>query len=202
MYNPEEDCDILSEEDEIEIGRPANIYSIIRTIEVIEWAKSNYIIDKNIHIQQLNMLLDEFEEAKTIYGNKWKGLDAFCKENGLDECKSAKLRINKGKITEGSNLVGLVSKLTQDLNDLYNYLASSEKEVIISDIVIEFKSIARNIKKAENQLDMKSPEIKKILKWHNDITNRNSYDKLTENEKHQLKADLTSLGYSLMENNN
>lgn len=196
MYNPDDNCDFLSEEEEIEIGRPANLYSIIKTIEVVEWALMNTYIDNNTQRIHVNELLDQFELAKLAYGSKWKDLDTFCKENGLEECTLAKLRIKNGKLEE-SKSVQFVARLVQDLNDMYNTLETSEGAVLISEVTTTIQSITRTIKKCESVIDMKSSEVKKVLNWKTIIDKKQAHETLSDKDKQQLKLDLSSLAMFL-----
>lgn len=192
MYTAEDNCDLLSEEEEIEIGRPANLYSIIKTIELVEQEVMNTYIDSNTQRIYVNELLDQFDRAKLLYGSKWKDLNTFCKENGLEECTLAKLRITKGKICETKS-VTLVARLVQDLNDMYNTLETFDGDVLISSIKETFQSIVRNLRKGEGVLDMGSPEIRKVLGWRATIDTKQAHETISDREKQQLKLDLSSL---------
>lgn len=199
MYNADDICDLLSEEEEIEIGRPANLYSIIKTIEVVEWALTNTYIDNNTQKTYVNELLEQYELAKTAYGSKWKDLDTFCKENGLEECTLAKLRIKNGKIDSNAKPFQFVARLVQDLNDVYNTLETCEGVALVSEITPPFQSVIRQIKKCESVIDTKSSEVKKILTWKAKIDKKQAHETISGNDKEQLKLDLISLAKYLQQ---
>ena len=124
---------------------------------------------------------------------------AFCKENGLEECTLAKLRIKNGKIDSNAKPFQFVARLVQDLNDVYNTLETCEGVALVSEITPPFQSVIRQIKKCESVIDTKSSEVKKILTWKAKIDKKQAHETISGNDKEQLKLDLISLAKYLQQ---
>lgn len=91
----EGECE-LSYEEEALIEQPANIYSIVRTLEFIEWAYNFSHITKEVYIEQTNIILDQYKLSIEAYQDKFRGIDEFCSKYGLTDCKYAINRLKMG----------------------------------------------------------------------------------------------------------
>ena len=93
----------LSEEDQIE--NPANIYSIVRTLEFIvlywikqEWAFSTGHITRDVYVQETNIILDQYNNCVDAYKDNFPGIDFFAQKNNLTEFKLGINRIKQGPV--------------------------------------------------------------------------------------------------------
>lgn len=191
----DDDCELTYEE-ELEVERPANIYSLIRTLEFTEWANMNTFIDKKTHEAEVNYILDQFDTAITAYGDKWEGVEKFCQKYGLDDCKLAQIRISKGKIIAADDKpdISVIARLVQDLNDLYIDLQAEEGEVVIGNISTLFHSIIMALNRCRNFIPFSSPEVQKIITWNMKILGeRTAAQTISVEEKSQLMVDLSIL---------
>ena len=191
----DDDCELTYEE-ELEVERPANIYSLIRTLEFTEWAVMNTFINQKTHETEVNYILEQLDTAITAYGDKWEGVEKFCAKYGLDECKLAKIRISKGKIIASDEKpdISVIARLIQDLNDLYHDLEMAEGEVVIGNISSVFHSIIMLLNRCRNFIPFTSPEVQKILTWNTKIfRERTAAQTITVDEKSQLMVDLSLL---------
>lgn len=192
----DDDCELTYEE-ELEVERPANIYSLIRTLEFTEWAIMNTFINQKTHETEVNYILEQLDTAITAYGDKWEGVEKFCQKYGLDECKLAKIRISKGKIIPADEKpdISVIARLVQDLNDLYIDLQTAEgNEVVIGNISTLFHSIIMSLNRCRNFIPFTSPEVQKILTWNMKILGeRTAAQTISVDEKSQLMVDLSLL---------
>ena len=69
----------LTIEEEEKIQNPANIYSLIRTLQFIEWAYNFSHIDRDTYIKETNIILEQYKNAVNAYP-EYKGLDNFVVE--------------------------------------------------------------------------------------------------------------------------
>lgn len=191
----DDDCELTYEE-ELEVERPANIYSLIRTLEFTEWAVMNTFINQKTHETEVNYILEQLDTAITAYGDKWEGVEKFCQKYGLDECKLAKIRIAKGKIIAADEKpdISVIARMVQDLNDLYIDLQSEGGEVVIGNISTLFHSIIMSLNRCRNFIAFNSPEVQKILTWNTKILGeRTAAQTISVEEKSQLMVDLSIL---------
>ena len=93
----------LTIEEESKIENQANIYSLIRTIDYVEWAFSQSHINKETLGEEVNTLLDLYKTVTEACDN-FPGLDTFVKQYNLSNCKLGINRIKKGYV--GSNKGG------------------------------------------------------------------------------------------------
>ncbi len=96
----------LSLEEEAEIEKNANIYSIVRTLDFIDWAYNSSLIAKDIYIDNCNTILDQYNTSKEAL-EKFAGIDAFAQKYSLTDYKLGINRIKQGppQISSGSNTV-------------------------------------------------------------------------------------------------
>jgi hypothetical protein len=67
----------LTFEEEAQIEQPANIYSIVRTLDFVEWAYNTGHIDKDTYFEHSNLILDQYKNSVDAYQDKFLGIDAF-----------------------------------------------------------------------------------------------------------------------------
>jgi hypothetical protein len=97
----------LTFEEESLIEQPANIYSIIRTLDFIEWAYNTGHIDKESYMEHSNIILEQYKTCVDAYQDKFNGIDAFAQKYGLSEFKLGINRLKQGavQITSNTNTV-------------------------------------------------------------------------------------------------
>jgi len=123
----------LTIEEEEKIQNPANIYSLIRTLQFIEWAYNFSHIDRESYTKETNIILEQYENAKNAYP-EYEGLDNFVKHYKLEDCTYAINRIKEGRVKDrASASVITIQKMTQYFNDL-NLILDTET-LSVSDIV-------------------------------------------------------------------
>jgi hypothetical protein len=67
----------LTFEEEAQIEQPANIYSIVRTLDFIEWAYNTGHIDKDTYFEHSNLILDQYKNSVEAFQDKFAGIDNF-----------------------------------------------------------------------------------------------------------------------------
>ena len=99
----------LTFEEESQIEQPANIYSIVRTLDFIEWAYNTGHIDKESYMEQSNIILDQYKNCVDAYQDKFNGIDAFAQKYGLSDFKLGINRLKQGavQISSTTNTVKL-----------------------------------------------------------------------------------------------
>ena len=102
----EADYDLTFEE-EATIEQPANIYSIVRTLDFIEWAFNSGHIDKENYVEHSNTVLDQYKTSVEAYQDKFMGIDAFAQKYGLVDFKLGINRLKQGavQIRDNTNTV-------------------------------------------------------------------------------------------------
>ena len=59
----------LTIEEEEKIQNPANIYSLIRTLQFIEWAYNFSHIDRESYTKETNIILEQYKNATNAYND-------------------------------------------------------------------------------------------------------------------------------------
>jgi hypothetical protein len=107
----------LTFEEEAQIEQPANIYSIVRTLDFIEWAFNSGHIDKENYMEHSNTILDQYKTSVDAYQDKFAGIDAFAQKYGLSDFKLGINRLKQGavQISANTNTVSILKfiKLTK-----------------------------------------------------------------------------------------
>ena len=85
----------LTIEEEEKIQNPANIYSLIRTLQFIEWAYNFSHIDRESYTKETNIILEQYKNATNAF-TEYEGLDNFVKHYKLEDCTYAINRIKEG----------------------------------------------------------------------------------------------------------
>ena len=85
----------LTIEEEEKIQNPANIYSLIRTLQFIEWAYNFSHIDRDTYVNETNIILEQYKNAVNAYP-EYEGIDNFVKHYKLSDCTYAINRIKEG----------------------------------------------------------------------------------------------------------
>lgn len=88
----------LTFEEEAQIEQPANIYSIVRTLDFIEWAYNTGHIDKDSYTEQTNLILDQYKISVDAYQDKYRGIDDFAHKYGLTDFKFGINRLKQGNV--------------------------------------------------------------------------------------------------------
>jgi hypothetical protein len=179
----------LTIEEEEKIQNPANIYSLIRTLQFIEWAYNFSHIDRESYTKETNIILEQYENAKNAYP-EYEGLDTFVKHYKLEDCTYAINRIKEGRVKDRvSNSVIAIQKMTQYFNDL-NLILDTET-LSVSDIVQMYLELCNSLEDLKNLINLQNEDISKIRQCYLNLkNNRKAADILTDEEKKQMKIDL------------
>ena len=101
----------LSLEEEAEIEKNANIYSIVRTLDFIEWAYNSSLIAKDVYFDNSNTILDQYNTSKEAL-EKFAGIDVFAQKYNLTDYKLGINRIKQGPAqisSSSTNTVKLIN---------------------------------------------------------------------------------------------
>ena len=180
----------LTIEEEEKIQNPANIYSLIRTLQFIEWAYNFSHIDRDTYIKETNIILEQYKNAVNAYP-EYKGLDNFVVEYKLQDCTYAINRIKQGNvITNPKPVLGDIQKMTQLFNDL-NIILDQESLTVI-DVVPAYLELCNSLENLKNFIKLQHEDIAKIRTCYLNLkNNKKASDVLTEEEKSQMKIDLS-----------
>ena len=179
----------LTIEEEEKIQNPANIYSLIRTLQFIEWAYNFSHIDRESYTKETNIILEQYKNATNAFPD-YEGLDSFVKHYKLEDCTYAINRIKEGNIKgTGSSQVIAIQKMTQYFNDL-NLMLDAET-LSVADIVQLYLELCNTFEDLKNLINLQNEDINKIKQCYLNLkNNRKAADILSEEEKKQMKIDL------------
>ena len=179
----------LTIEEEEKIQNPANIYSLIRTLQFIEWAYNFSHIDRESYTKETNIILEQYKNATNAF-TEYEGLDNFVKHYKLEDCTYAINRIKEGNIKErASSQVIAIQKMTQYFNDL-NLMLDSDS-LSVADIVQLYLELCNTFDDLKNLINLQHEDIHKIKQCYLNLkNNRKAADILTDEEKKQMKIDL------------
>ena len=179
----------LTIEEEEKIQNPANIYSLIRTLQFIEWAYNFSHIDRESYTKETNIILEQYKNATNAYP-EYEGLDNFVKHYKLEDCTYAINRIKEGNIKERvSSTVIAIQKMTQFFNDL-NLILDTDT-LSVADIVPMYLELCNSLEDLKNLINLQNEDINKIRQCYLNLkNNRKAADILSEEEKKQMKIDL------------
>ena len=180
----------LTIEEEEKIQNPANIYSLIRTLQFIEWAYNFSHIDRDTYIKETNIILEQYKNAVNAYP-EYKGLDNFVVEYKLQDCTYAINRIKQGNvITNPKPVLGDIQKMTQLFNDL-NIILDQDSLTVI-DVVPAYLELCNSLENLKNFIKLQHEDIAKIKTCYLNLkNNKKASDILTEEERSQMKIDLS-----------
>lgn len=184
----EGDLDLTIEEEE-KIQNPANIYSLIRTLQFIEWAYNFSHINRDTYIKETNIILEQYKNAVNAY-TEYKGLDAFVKEYNLMDCTYAINRIRQGNVRDNPKpVLGDIQKMTQFFNDLNILL--DEDTVTVLDVLPTYTELNGSLENLKNFINLQNEDIAKIKACYFNLKNqKKAADVLTDVEKMQMKSEL------------
>ncbi len=180
----------LTIEEEEKIQNPANIYSLIKTLQFIEWAYNFSHIDRETYIKETNIILEQYKNAVNAYP-EYKGLDNFVIEYKLQDCTYAINRIKQGNVINNPKpVLGDIQKMTQLFNDL-NIILDTEN-LTVFDVVPAYLELCNSLENLKNFIKLQHEDIIKIKNCYLNLkNNRKAADVLTEDEKSQMKIDLS-----------
>ena len=180
----------LTIEEEEKIQNPANIYSLIKTLQFIEWAYNFSHIDRETYIKETNIILEQYKNAVNAYP-EYKGLNSFVNEYKLQDCTYALNRINQGNVQNNPKpVLGDIQKMTQLFNDL-NIILDTEN-LTVFDVVPAYLELCNSLENLKNFIKLQHEDIIKIKNCYLNLkNNRKAADVLTEDEKSQMKIDLS-----------
>ena len=199
----EGECDLTYEE-ESQIEQPANIYSIIRTLEFIEWAYNFSHIDKETYLEQTNTILEQYKVSVEAYKDKFNGIDDFCQKYGLTDCKYAINRVKQGNVIISNdfekNKYNIIMNLTQRFNDTSSFFfINSENPIVVAELLDNLNDLNAAIYSAKNIISIEDNDIKKIINWYSVLKQRKAADILDPNEVKQIDSDV-KIAYAYVNN--
>ncbi len=185
----EGDLELTIEEEE-KIQNPANIYSLIRTLQFIEWAYNFSHIDRETYIRETNIILEQYKNAVNAYP-EYEGLDSFVTKHKLQECTYAINRIKLGNVQNSPKpVLGDIQKMTQLFNDLNIIL--DQDSLSVMDVVPTYLELCGSLDKLKNFIKLEHEDIAKIKTCYLTLkNNKKPSDILTEDERSQMKIDLS-----------
>lgn len=185
----EGDLELTIEEEE-KIQNPANIYSLIRTLQFIEWAYNFSHIDRETYINETNIMLEQYKNAVNAYP-EYKGLDSFVAEYKLTDCTYAINRIKQGNVQSNPKpVLGDIQKMTQLFNDINIFLEN--ETVAVADVLSLYYELNNSLKVLQNFIKLEHENIAKIFQCYFNLkNNKKPSDLLTMEEKLQMKSDLS-----------
>lgn len=185
----EGDLELTIEEEE-KIQNPANIYSLIRTLQFIEWAYNFSHIDRDTYIAETNIMLEQYKNAVNAYP-EYKGLDSFVAEYKLTDCTYAINRIKQGNVQNNPKpVLGDIQKMTQYFNDLNIFL--DQDPVSVVDVLPMYMELNNSFETLKNFINLQNEDIAKIKTCYLNLkNNKKAADVLTMEEKMQMKSDLS-----------
>ena len=180
----------LTIEEEEKIQNPANIYSLIRTLQFIEWAYNFSHIDRETYIKETNIILEQYKNAVNAYP-EYKGLDNFVVEYKLQDCTYAINRIKLGNVINNPKpVLGDIQKMTQLFNDLNIIL--DQDSLTVYDVVPTYLELCNSLENLKNFIKLQHEDIAKIRTCYLNLkNNKKASDILTEEERSQMKIDLS-----------
>ena len=186
----------LTIEEEEKIQNPANIYSLIRTLQFIEWAYNFSHIDRESYTKETNIILEQYKNATNAF-TEYEGLDNFVKHYKLEDCTYAINRIKEGNIKErASTQVIAIQKMTQYFNDL-NLMLDSDS-LSVADIVQLYLELCNTFDDLKNLINLQHEDIHKIKQCYLNLkNNRKAADILNDEEKKQMKIDLGVANFTI-----
>ena len=179
----------LTIEEEEKIQNPANIYSLIRTLQFIEWAYNFSHIDRDTYVNETNIILEQYKNAVNAYP-EYEGIDNFVKHYKLSDCTYAINRIKEGNvIVKKEPVLGDIQKMVQLFNDLNLVL---DGEVLnVADVVPLYLELCNALETLKNFINLQNEDISKVRQCYLNLkNNRKAVDNLSEEEKKQMKIDL------------
>lgn len=186
-----DDIDLTAEE-ESEIEPLANIYSLIRTLDFIEWAYNFGHITPEVHLEQARIILGQYNTLVDAYREKFENLTEFCSKYDLNDCKLAINRINSGLGGDQTSF-GLVMELNQRFNDtsnIFNLRYGQEGQIMIGDITQIYSDLINCINKCKSLIPPNLPDVKKLMDWYAIIKSRKAADFISVEEEQQIKLDI------------
>ena len=180
----------LTIEEEEKIQNPANIYSLIRTLQFIEWAYNFSHIDRETYIKETNIILEQYKNAVNAYP-EYKGLDNFVVEYKLQDCTYAINRIKLGNVINNPKpVLGDIQKMTQLFNDLNIIL--DQDSLTVYDVVPTYLELCNSLENLKNFIKLQHEDIAKIKTCYLNLkNNKKASDVLSEEERSQMKIDLS-----------
>jgi hypothetical protein len=184
----------LSIEEENQIEQPANIYSIVRTLDFIEWAYNSGKIQKDKYIENSNLILEQYNNIVLAH-NDYPGIEEFSKRHSFPEFKLGINRIKQGnvQITNTTNTLSIVMNLTQKFNDTNNFLylrQGAGTEMLISEVLPVLNDLTNALTSSKNVINIDVEEIKRLFNWMDMFRSKKAADKIGFDDEKQLGLDL------------
>lgn len=182
----------LSPEEEQEVEPLANIYSLIRTLEFIEWAYNFGHITQEVRLEQGRQILNQYYTLVDAYQEQFENINDFCKKYDLTDCRLAIKKISEGYGRNDSGF-GNAMELAQRFSDISNLFFLKPDPsvcVMIGDITPLFSDLVNCLNKCSSIFPPNIPDIMKVFQWFNVIKSRKAAEFLTREEEEQIKLDL------------
>jgi len=183
----------LTLEEEGMLQNPANLYSLIKTLQFILSAYNNSQIDDESYEKELSSISDKIDNTIKAFP-EYEGLDKFIKKYKLEDCTFAinYLKEKKDKKPGKNNGIPpeLIMKIAQNFNDLSLYLDYETQSV--ADIVPNYHELCIALEDLQKYINLKNDNIDKVKQCYVNLkNNRKASDILSDEEKKQMKMDLS-----------
>ena len=183
----------LTLEEEGMLQNPANLFSLIKTLQFILSAYNNSQIDDETYEKELNSISEKIENTIKAFP-EYEGLDKFIKKYKLEDCTFAINYLKESKDKKPSKNIGippeLIMKITQFFNDLSLFLDSENQSV--SDIVPNYHELCISLEDLQKYINLKNDNISKVKQCYENLkNNRKASDILSDEEKNKMKMDLS-----------
>ena len=159
-------------------------------MQFIEWAYNFSHIDRETYIKETNIILEQYKNAVNAYP-EYKGLDNFVVEYKLQDCTYAINRIKQGNVQNNPKpVLGDIQKMTQLFNDLNIIL--DQDSLTVFDVVPAYLELCNSLENLKNFIKLQHEDIAKIRTCYLNLkNNKKASDILTEEERSQMKIDLS-----------
>ena len=183
----------LTLEEEGMLQNPANLFSLIKTLQFILSAYNNSQIDDETYEKELNSISEKIENTIKAFP-EYEGLDKFIKKYKLEDCTFAINYLKESKDKKPSKNIGippeLIMKITQFFNDLSLFLDSENQSV--SDIVPNYHELCISLEDLQKYINLQNDNISKVKQCYENLkNNRKASDILSDEEKNKMKMDLS-----------
>ena len=181
----------LTLEEEGMLQNPANLFSLIKTLQFILVAYNNSQIDEETYKKEVKSVSEKIDNTIKAFPG-YEGLDKFIKKYKLEDCTFAINYLKERKPIDETKGIppDLIAKMVQIFNDL-NIVLESET-LIVSDIVLSYLELCNYIEELEKYIDLQDDNVRKIKQYYLNLKNvRKATERLSEEEKKQMKIDLS-----------
>ena len=147
-------------------------------------------MDRETYIKETNIILGQYKNAINSYP-EFKGLDNFVNEYKLQDCTYAINRIKQGNVKYNPKPnIGDVQEMSKYFYDLNIIL--DQDSLTVYEVIPTYNEFYNLIGKLKNFINLQHEDIAKIKNCYLNLkNNKKASDILTEEERSQMKIDLS-----------